>query len=129
MQQIILFDGVCHFCQRNVQFIIKRDRKAVFQFASLQSDIGQKLLTAYHVPADENSLILLTENHYYSKSSAALKIAQQLNFPWNLCYLFIIIPKSIRDFIYNFIANNRYRLFKQKACKIPSQSVRKRFLE
>ena len=126
---IILFDGVCNFCHKNVQFIIRRDRKAVFQFASLQSEIGKQLLKQFDVPNDENSLILLANNRYYSKSTAALIISKHLTHLWKLLCPFIIIPKPIRDFVYNFIAKHRYKLFSNEAeCMVPTADIRKRFL-
>ncbi|MEI3604094.1 DCC1-like thiol-disulfide oxidoreductase family protein [Pseudogracilibacillus sp. SE30717A] len=128
MKKIILFDGQCHFCNGSVQFIIKRDPKAIFSFASLQSEIGQSLLNEYNVPAHENSLILISNNHFYSKSTAALKISKELRFLWKLCYFFIIIPVPIRDFIYNIIAKNRYKLINKTVCEIPSPEDKKRFL-
>lgn len=130
MKKIILFDGVCHFCQKNVQFIIARDPKYLFQFASLQSSVGKRLVAEHHVPAHENSLILIDNGRYYSKSTAALKISKQLSRFWKVFYLFIVIPKPIRDFFYKIIANNRYKWFgKSEECMIPSPDIRQRFLD
>ena len=130
MKKIILFDGVCLFCQKSVQFIIKRDKKAVFQFASLQSSIGRKMLQEHRVPTNENSLILLEDGCYYSKSTAALKVSKHLTHFWRLLYLFIIVPKPIRDFVYNFIAHHRYKLLNENTtCMIPTPEIRKRFLQ
>jgi len=130
MKRIILFDGVCHFCQKNVQFIIKHDPNALFQFASLQSPIGKKLLDEFNVPPHEDSLILLENDRYYSKSSAALRISKQLTTIWKLLYLLIVIPKPIRDVFYNIIAKNRYTWFgRSNECMIPPPSIRNRFLD
>lgn len=130
MKKIILFDGVCLFCQKSVQFIIARDAHRVFQFASLQSPVGKKLLKEHHVPPNEDSLILLDQGRYYSKSTAALLIAKSLTGFWKWCYVFIIVPKPIRDLIYQLIAKNRYKLFRHNAsCPIPSKEMRKRFLD
>src|SRR5699024_559956 len=128
MGKIILFDGECIFCNRNVHFIIKRDPQALFQFASLQSEIGKRLLSRYEVPTNENSLILLENKTYYSKSTAALKISKHLSHVWKLFYIFILIPKPFRDNVYEIIANNRYKWFKKDTCMIPSSEIKNRFL-
>lgn len=128
MQKIILFDGDCSFCNQSVQFIINRDPLAKFKFASQKSDIGQQLLKKYHVPEDENSLILLEGNHFYSKSTAALKISKHLTLFWRLFYLFIFVPKPLRDTAYQIIANNRYKWREKESCILPSTETRKRFL-
>ncbi|WP_325053269.1 thiol-disulfide oxidoreductase DCC family protein [Lentibacillus cibarius] len=122
MSHIILFDGVCHFCDRSVQFILKRDKKAVYQFASLQSDIGQMILDKYGAPADVDSLVYVTGNQYYVKSSAALRICKHLKGLWKLCSLLLMVPKPLRDPVYTIVARNRYKWFgKKKAvrCHLP----------
>lgn len=130
MNNIILFDGVCNFCDRSVQFIIKRDKKARYKFASIQSEIGQEIIRKYNVSAHIDSLILVENNRYYVRSSAALRICKHLSFGWRLFYILLIIPKSIRDYIYNFFAKNRYKWFgKKESCMLPSPEIRKRFLE
>jgi predicted DCC family thiol-disulfide oxidoreductase YuxK len=127
---IILFDGVCNFCDSSVQFVLKRDKKAYFNFASLQSEIGQQLLEKYKIPKDKfESLVLIENDKAYLFSTGALRIARKLNGAWPLLYGFIIIPPFIRDFFYKLIANNRYRLFgKKEECMIPSPEWRSRFL-
>lgn len=128
MEKIILFDGECNFCDRSVQFIIKRDPKGIFKFASLQSEIGKEICKKYNVP-NIDSLVLIDNNNYYLKSSAALKICRQLKGLWKLLYIFFIIPKPIRDFAYETFAKNRYKWFgKKDSCMIPSPEDRKRFL-
>lgn len=127
---IILFDGVCNFCNKSVQFIIQRDEKAYFHFASLQSEIGKKLIEDYHIPPNINSLILLEENHYYTKSTAALRICKNLRGYWRFLKIFTFVPVSLRDFIYDFVAKNRYKWFgKTESCSLPSPQMKKRFLE
>jgi predicted DCC family thiol-disulfide oxidoreductase YuxK len=127
---IILFDGVCHFCQGSVQFIIKRDDKAYFHFASLQSEIGQKLVGEFGVPNNINSVVLLENERFYTKSAAALRICGHLNRFWPIFKIFMIFPAPLRDFFYDFIAKNRYKWFgKSDACMLPSPAIRKRFLE
>ena len=127
---IILFDGVCNFCDRSVQFVLRRDKKAYFNFASLQSEIGQELLEKYKIPKDKfESLVLIENDKAFLFSTGALRIARKLNGASSLLYGFIIIPPFIRNFFYKLIANNRYRLFgKKEECMIPSPEWRSRFL-
>lgn len=129
MNSIILFDGECNFCDRSVQFIIKRDKNALFKFASIQSDIGQEILKSHHVPLHIDSVILVEKGKSYYQSSAALRICKHLNGAWKLFYFLIFIPKPIREFGYKIIAKNRYKWFgKKDACMLPSPEIRKRFL-
>ncbi|HWO98905.1 MAG TPA: thiol-disulfide oxidoreductase DCC family protein [Bacillus sp. (in: firmicutes)] len=130
MKRIVLFDGVCNFCDGAVQFIIKRDPKSLFLFASLQSKSGQELLTKWNFPTDTfNSMVYIKGNRVYTKSTAALNIARELKGGWPLLYILILIPKPIRDMAYDLIAKNRYKWFGQKnECMIPSSDIRKRFL-
>lgn len=129
MNNIILFDGECNFCDASVQFIIKRDPKAVFSFASLQSEIGKQLLASYELPRNIDSMVLIADGKAHLKSSAALQIAKELSGVWKLAYACIIVPHSVRDFFYNVVARNRYKWFgKKESCTIPSTDIRKRFL-
>src|SRR5687767_12652783 len=109
---ILLFDGVCNLCNGAVQFVIKRDKNAHFKFAALQSETGQKFLTQNNLHKSHyESFILVSDNKIYTKSTAALKVAKQLGGIWKVLYIFIIIPKPIRDFFYTLIAKNRYKMF------------------
>jgi predicted DCC family thiol-disulfide oxidoreductase YuxK len=129
MNQIILFDGDCNFCDKSVQFIIKRDRVGVYKFASLQSEIGLELIEKYSIPENLDSFILVTEQRWYAKSSAALRVCKNLKGLWKIPYALLIIPRPIRDFFYHIIANNRYKWFgKKDHCILPSPDIRKRFL-
>ena len=129
-QPIILFDGVCNFCNSAVNFTLKRNKKADIRFAPMQSEAGQKLLQQYYLPADDmQSFIFIEDGIVYKQSTAALKVCRHLRGLWPLCYGFIIVPKFIRDGIYNWIAKNRYKWFGiQQACMIPTPEVRARFL-
>ncbi|HEY8688829.1 MAG TPA: thiol-disulfide oxidoreductase DCC family protein [Chitinophagaceae bacterium] len=129
-QPIVLFDGVCNLCNSAVQFIIRHDNKNIFMFTSLQSNAGQKLLAQYNFPPDElNSFILIKNNKAYTRSSGALKVVKKLKGLWPLLYGFIIIPKFIRDEVYNWVGKNRYKWFgKQDACMIPTPELKARFL-
>lgn len=130
MKRIILFDGDCNFCDANVQFIIKRDPYAHFYFTSLQSDKGQELIKNHRITATVDSLVLIENNKAYTRSTAALRIAKKLDGLWHLLFLFILIPRPIRNGVYHYIAKNRYNWFgkKDSSCALPSPEMRKRFL-
>lgn len=129
MERIILFDGECNFCDQSVQFIIKRDPYGHFKFASLQSDMGKKLLNKYNAPSDIDSFVLIEGNNCYFQSSAALRVCKNLKGVWKLPYILIVVPKPLRDFFYGIVAKNRYKWFGRKeTCMLPSPEERKRFL-
>ncbi len=128
--KIILFDGVCNLCNSSVIFAIKRDKNDVFRFAALQSEIGEQLTSKYNIDTSKtDSIILIDGEKYYEKSSAALHIAKYLSGGWPLLYSFIILPKFIRDSVYNFIAKNRYKWYgKKESCMIPTPELQAKFL-
>lgn len=129
MERIILFDGECNFCDSSVQFILKRDPKGLFKFASLQSDIGKKLIRKHQVPTDIDSFVFIEDNKCYFKSSAALRVCKHLKGAWKFLYYLWLVPRPIRDLFYNIIAKNRYRWFGKKvSCMLPSPEERRRFL-
>jgi len=129
-ERIILFDGLCTLCNRTVQFVIKRDPKVRFRFASLQSEVGKELLQRYDQPMDLQTIILLEGGQAYHRSSAALRISRRLRGAWPLLYAFILLPPPLRDTMYNLVARNRYKWFgKQEQCMIPTPNDAKRFLE
>lgn len=129
MKRIILFDGECNFCDKSVQFIIKRDPEEIFSFTSQQGEAGQKMIEKYHAPASIDSIILIENDTYYLKSSAALRICRHLQGAWKLLFIFILVPYPIRDFFYNILAKNRYKWFgKKDQCTLPTPEMRKRFL-
>jgi predicted DCC family thiol-disulfide oxidoreductase YuxK len=128
---IVLFDGVCNFCNASVRFIIHRDREGRFRFAPLQSDVGRQLLKEHDQPTDAMStMVLIEDGEVSTRSTAALRIARHLRFPWWLAYYALIwIPPFIRDVPYRMIARWRYRVFGRKdACPIPPAGVAERFL-
>ena len=129
-QPVILFDGVCNFCNSAINFTIKRNNKANISFAPLQSETGQKLLKQYNLPVnDMESFVFIKNGVAYKQSTAALKVCRHLRGLWPLCYGLIIVPKFIRDGIYNWIARNRYKWFgKKESCMIPTPEIRARFL-
>ena len=128
---IILFDGVCVLCESSVRFIIKRDKAGLFKFAAAQSDAGRQLQSDLGLDAMASETMILVKNgKTYDKSDAALEIARSLSGPWRLLALFEIIPRCLRDPVYNNIARRRYRWFgKKDTCMIPDDSFRQRFLE
>lgn len=130
-KKIVLFDGVCNLCSSSVQFILKRDRKDQFLFGSLQGTYGQNLLKNYGMPTNEfNSFMLLEEGVLYTKSSGALRMLKHLGGGWSVFYAFIIVPKFIRDAVYKFVAQNRYRWFgKKEECWLPKPEWKKKFLD
>ena len=127
---IVLVDGVCHFCQGLTKWIIKRDPEGKYHFASLQSDVAKELLAKENLSTDSMDTFVLIENgKYYTRSTAALRLAKGLKFPYPLLYVFIIIPKFIRNAVYNWVARNRYRWFgKDEACMLPTPEIKDRFL-
>ena len=126
----ILFDGVCNLCNSSVQFVLKHDKKAVYKFASLQSEAGQQLLIKYGLSRTEfNSFILIEANKVYLKSTAALRVTRNLKGMLPILYLFIIVPTFIRDSVYNYISQHRYKWFgKLEECWLPTKELRDRFL-
>jgi predicted DCC family thiol-disulfide oxidoreductase YuxK len=130
-KKIVLFDGVCNLCSSAVQFIIKRDKKNQFLFVSLQSSSASELLKKYnYAESNFNSFILIDNNKIYTHSSAVLRVVKYLSSIWSVLYLFIIVPKFIRDGIYNFIAKRRYKWFgKKEECWIPSPELKEKFLD
>lgn len=129
-ENVILFDGVCNLCNGAINFLIDRDKDGIYKFAPLQSEYGQRYLTESGLPLDEfDSIVLLEDGHTYSKSTAALKIAKNLSGAWPLLYGFIILPRFVRDAVYDFIANNRYKFFgKQDQCRVPTPELQAKFL-
>ena len=129
MTGVILFDGECVFCDHSVQFILKRDVEKVFQFASLQSDVGQQLLKQYNVDSSMDSIVVIYQEKAYMQSDAAIVIAQQFKGFWRMLGVVKVLPKWLRDKMYVVIAKNRYRLFgKMETCRIPTKEERSRFL-
>jgi predicted DCC family thiol-disulfide oxidoreductase YuxK len=129
-RSVILFDGVCNLCNGAVQFVIKRDKKNYFSFASLQSAEGQKLLRLHELPVNDfNSFVLVENDKVYTKSTGALRITRKLSGLWPLLYGFIIVPKFLRDAIYGLVAKNRYKWFgKRNSCMIPTPEMMSKFL-
>ena len=128
--QVILFDGVCNFCNYLVNFAIKKDKKKILRFAPLQGETAKRLITDYKINHTTLSSVIFIDNgKAYTQSSAALRICKHLDSGWKLFYGLIVIPKFIRDAIYNIIARNRYKWFgKKDTCMIPTPWIKDRFL-
>ncbi len=128
---IIFFDGVCNLCNNAVNFIIDRDSKRYFRYSALQSEAGQRFLKEHGLKTtDFDSIVLYEDGKIYEKSTAALRIAKKLDGLYIVLYVFIVIPKKIRDFFYNFIANNRYKWFgRRDECRIPTPELKSLFLD
>jgi predicted DCC family thiol-disulfide oxidoreductase YuxK len=128
--KIVLFDGVCNFCNYWVNFILDRDPKNQFKFAALQSKKGTELLEQFNLPKDDfDSFILISDNKVFKKSIAAFEIAKQISGWPKIILPFRILPTLLTDFVYDIIAKNRYKLFgKKEACRIPTPEEKSRFL-
>lgn len=130
-KKLILFDGVCNLCNASVQYVIKHDKNNAFMFAALQSDVGQQIINHFNVDASKTDSILLysEDNGLKVKSSAALHIAKGLGFPRNLMVVFFIVPTFIRNWVYDYVAKNRYKWYgKQESCWIPTPELKAKFI-
>ncbi|MCA1054432.1 thiol-disulfide oxidoreductase DCC family protein [Rossellomorea aquimaris] len=127
---IILFDGVCNLCSHAVQFIIERDPKGNFRFASLQSNAGERLRREHGIQASTDSIVLIKDGRAYVESTAALRVASGLKWPWKAFTVMLVIPRPIRDRLYQWVAKNRYKWFgKKDSCMMPSKETKDRFIE
>lgn len=124
---VILFDGVCNLCTGSVQFVIARDARKQFRFASLQSPVAETLLGRRD---DLESMVLVQDGKIYRKSTAALRIARRLDGLWPALAIFLVVPRFLRDAVYDWIGARRYRMFgKRAACWVPSPELAERFLD
>ena len=131
-KKLILFDGVCNLCNNSVNYVIKHDKKDVFMFSALQSEVGKKIISHHNLDASKlDSILLFSPNKgIIQKSTAALKIASQLGFPNNVLAIFLIVPSFIRNWVYGYIAKHRYTWYGKKAtCMIPTPELKAKFLE
>jgi len=128
---IILFDGICNLCNRSVQFLLKKDRKNQFLFASLQSPPGQAILKDHGLSQEHyNSFILLEDGIIYTRSTAVLRVFKRLGGIRSWLYIFIVLPRPVRDALYDYVARNRYKWFGTRAeCWVPTPELKSRFLE
>jgi len=128
---VIIFDGVCNLCNGAVAFIINRDRSARFRFAPIQSAAANNLIARLELSGVKLDSIILVENcKFYIKSTAALRICRELGALWPLLYIFILVPRPIRDYFYDIVAKNRYGWFgKRERCMVPNIDIESRFLD
>ena len=128
---VVLFDGVCNLCNGVVQFIIKKDKKSKFRFASLQSEFGQLVLQHFNLPQTEfNSFIYLENRKLFTKSNAALRLAKRLGGAWSLLDGFMVGQPFIRNGAYHCVARNRYKWYgKQETCWLPTPDLKNRFIQ
>jgi predicted DCC family thiol-disulfide oxidoreductase YuxK len=128
---VLLFDGVCNFCNGIVRFIIERDPHARITFAPLQSATAERLLANHPDRANlPDSVVLVDDGRFCVRSTAALRVARHLRFPWWLAGIFLAVPRPVRDWVYDWIARHRYAWFgRREACMVPTPDVRERFLE
>jgi predicted DCC family thiol-disulfide oxidoreductase YuxK len=131
INRLVLFDGVCNFCNFWIQFALKRDRKGKLKFGSLQGETAHRVLPHYNIdPTILTSVIFIEDGIAYRESTAALKVCRHLDGGWKLLYALIIIPAFLRDGIYKWIGRNRYKWFgKQESCMLPTVQQRKRFVD
>ena len=130
-KRLVIFDGVCNLCNASVQYIIKHDKKDRFRFAAIQSEFGQEIITNQHIDTVKtDSIILYSEiSGIHYKSSAALRIASQLGFPRNVMAVFLIVPPFIRNWVYDYIAKNRYKWYgKREECMVPTEELQEKFI-
>ena len=128
--RIVLFDGVCNFCESSVQFILRHDKSNTLKFASLQTALGKRLLEEYHMPATLEGVVFVENGKAYFKSAAAFRIARYFEGIWKGLRIFSLLPTFVTDFFYDVIAANRYKWFgKKDSCMIPSPEIRSRFLD
>jgi predicted DCC family thiol-disulfide oxidoreductase YuxK len=130
-KKIILFDGVCNLCEASVQFVIKYDKKDVFRFVALQSDLGKELIKLIGLDNKNIDSVVLYEPGiaYYYKSTAALEIAKNLGGYFHLGTIFRLIPNGLRNLIYDYVAKNRYQWYgKKESCLIPTTEIQSKFL-
>ena len=127
---VVLFDGVCNFCNAWVRFVVRHDPTGIFRFAAQQSSIGQAMIGEYVSDSRQlSSVILIAGDSIYTESTAVLEIFARLKPPWSLIALLRIIPRRLRDTCYAFFARHRYRWFgRTDTCQVPSADVGSRFI-
>jgi len=128
---IIIFDGLCNFCNGSVNFIIKRDAPAYFCFTPMQSDLARSLMKRHGLDRlDADTFVLIKEDKSYIRTEAVLEVCRDLQGYWYLFRVMRVIPVGLRDYFYKFFAKNRYRLFgKKETCVVPTDDTRHRFLD
>ncbi|MCS6874917.1 MAG: DCC1-like thiol-disulfide oxidoreductase family protein [Pyrinomonadaceae bacterium] len=126
-EKVVFFDDNCNLCNHAVNFIISRDLKKIFKFASLNSEAAKKLLNENSIK-DIDSIILIENGKTYTYSTAILRIAKNLSGLWKLFYVLVLVPKPMRDFLYKILARYRYKFFGQ-SCLVLTPEIKERFLK
>ena len=131
MASLVLFDGVCHLCEGFVQFVIARDPAGRFQFGALQTPSARRVLDLHDTPDPlPDTLVLVDQGRVFTRSTAVLRIARHLTFPWPLAYAFLAVPRPLRDWTYAIVARHRYQWFgKREHCMVPTPAIRARFID
>ena len=129
-EPILVFDGICNLCNGAVNLVIRNDKHKMIRFAAFQTDAGRELMRSYHFATNELvSFVFIENNRIYTRSTAALRVCRYLKGGWPLCYIFIIVPRFIRDAVYNLVAKKRYQWFgKTEQCMVPTPEIKNRFL-
>jgi len=127
---VLLFDGVCNLCNASVQWVLKRDRKGIFRFAALQSEAGRALLRQSGLSSENfDTVVLVDGDRVFTRSDAALEIVRRIGGPWSLLGIFRIVPRPLRNAVYDWVARYRYRWFgKTQSCMIPQPEWANRFI-
>lgn len=127
---LLLFDGVCNLCNGFVNFVIDHDPDGYFKLAALQSDAARPYLEAHDLDPDAlDSVVLIEDGTAYQRSTAALRAARHLAAPWPLAYAFLVVPRPLRDVVYDYVARHRYDWFgKRDSCRMPTPELKARFL-
>lgn len=128
---IVLFDGACNLCHATVGWVLRHDRQGLFRFASLQSDAARRALAAAGAPSElPEGMVVLDEAGVHIRSDAAIRIVSRLGFPWNVAAVSRVLPRRLRDAVYQWVADNRYRWFgRREVCAVPAADVAGRFLD
>jgi predicted DCC family thiol-disulfide oxidoreductase YuxK len=131
MASMVLFDGICNLCDGFVQFVIAHDPDGRFQFGTLQSAAAQRVLALHGAPQPlPDTMVLVEDGRLFTRSTAALRIARRLTFPWPISWLLIAVPRPLRDWVYDLVARYRYRWFgKRDQCMVPTPALRSRFID
>jgi len=129
INNVVLFDGVCNLCNTSVDFLVRNEKGNALLFASLQSEVGQKLIERGEHKEVPDSILFYKDGVLYDRSNAVLRVSQFLRFPFRLSSIFFIIPRPLRDLVYQWIARNRYKWFgKKETCRIPTAAEKGKFL-
>lgn len=128
---LIIFDGFCNLCEQSVNFILRHESQPQLMFVPLQTSAGTRLLREHGFdPEDAKTFVLIENNKVYVRSTAAIRVARYLRWPWRAIMAMWIIPRPLRDIAYNYVAANRYRWCGRKeTCMAPTPDVMRRFLQ